>query len=180
MLVGQEIMDATDGVHYLESTLLTVPGTPYTAVELTGALFQISMLPGIKMSHVNKNAIRAIAFILSDLDMDKKVAAIAGTVMEKMDDQMKVLRDEAATITALATDKVTKITNTLKTQIAMIVESMSEGMRTVTQDMASTSAKLAEPTTSYRDALMQSTPKGPPDSSYTSTLNPKLRAREGI
>jgi hypothetical protein len=48
VLSEQEITDVTEGMRYLESTLLTVPGIPYTSNTLAGALFQTSMLPGIK------------------------------------------------------------------------------------------------------------------------------------
>jgi len=37
-----------EDMRYLESTLLTVLGVPYATAELVSALFQISMLPGIK------------------------------------------------------------------------------------------------------------------------------------
>jgi hypothetical protein len=47
---GQEIMNSKEGKQYLEYTLLTVPRIPYTAGELVSALFQTSMLPGIKAS----------------------------------------------------------------------------------------------------------------------------------
>jgi hypothetical protein len=45
---GQEIRNKTEGMRYLESTLLTVPEVPYTTKTIMGALFQMSMLPGIK------------------------------------------------------------------------------------------------------------------------------------
>jgi len=49
-LTGQDVTNASQGMTYLESTLLTVPGILYTAETIMGALFQISMLPGIKNS----------------------------------------------------------------------------------------------------------------------------------
>jgi hypothetical protein len=57
LLPGQDITARIEGVRYLESTLLTVPGTPYTTEALTGAPFQISRLPGIKTNSANVNAI---------------------------------------------------------------------------------------------------------------------------
>jgi hypothetical protein len=74
-LAGQEVTNAKEGKCYLELTLLTVPGTPYSASELSGALFQILMLAGIKTSCSNVNAIRAIAYILTEINMDKKAQA---------------------------------------------------------------------------------------------------------
>jgi hypothetical protein len=57
MLPGQEIMNAKEGMRYLESTLLTVPDIPYTTESITRALFQILMLPGIKANRTNADAI---------------------------------------------------------------------------------------------------------------------------
>jgi hypothetical protein len=55
-LPGQEVTDAQKGMRYLESTLLMIPGTPYTTGALVTALFQILMPPGIKTSRMNTNA----------------------------------------------------------------------------------------------------------------------------
>jgi hypothetical protein len=48
---GQEIMNAMEGMRYLESTLLTIPDILYNVKVIMGALFQISMLPSIKTNH---------------------------------------------------------------------------------------------------------------------------------
>jgi hypothetical protein len=53
LLPGQEITDTIEGMRYLESTLLMVPGNPYTTEASTGAPFQISRLPGIKTNCTN-------------------------------------------------------------------------------------------------------------------------------
>jgi len=74
---------------YLDSTLLTVPGVPFTVETLVGALFQISMLPGIKGSWTNTNAVRSVAYILAGLDMDEKAAAIAEVVADQLTDRMR-------------------------------------------------------------------------------------------
>jgi hypothetical protein len=51
VLPGQEIMNATEGMRYLESTLLTIPDIVFNVKVIMGALFQISMLPSIKANH---------------------------------------------------------------------------------------------------------------------------------
>jgi len=56
-LPGKEVFDASGGITYLESTLLTVPGVPYTVDALVSALFQVSMLPGIKGTQENLNTV---------------------------------------------------------------------------------------------------------------------------
>ena len=89
-MAGQEVTCAKEGMKFLESTLLTVLGVPYTAREQVGTLFQISMLPSIK------NIVRATSmqsgwshsFILEDLDMVCKANKIAEVVSSKLEMQM--------------------------------------------------------------------------------------------
>ena len=73
---------------YLESSMLTVLGVPFTIETLVGALFQISMLPGIKGSCANTNAVQAVAYVLAGLDMDKKASAIAEAVTDQITAQL--------------------------------------------------------------------------------------------
>ena len=74
-MAGQEVTNAKEGMRYLESM---VPGMPYTVRELVGALFEVSMLPGIKKSWTNINVVRAISDILEDMDMEAKARELAG------------------------------------------------------------------------------------------------------
>src|SRR6266481_225050 len=71
-LPDQDIMGMEEGMDFLESALLTIPGVPYTVEVLVGALFQMSMLLGIKGSKTNTNAVRVVAYVLVGLDMDYK------------------------------------------------------------------------------------------------------------
>jgi hypothetical protein len=114
VLPGQEIMNATEGTRYLKSTLLTVPDIPYTIEVIMGALFQILMLPSIKTNHTNINAIRAAAFILSEIDTDKKAQVITEAVMVKLDIQMEALKKELLVVTAMIREKTIKATDALK------------------------------------------------------------------
>jgi hypothetical protein len=127
-LEGQEVANAKEGMTYIESTLLKVPGTPYSIAELAGTLFQASVLPGIKTSRANSNAIRAIAFILQEIDVDKNAQAFAEAAMTKMEEQIKAIKEEARNIAATATTKVAEIADTLKTRLAEIVDNTAEGM----------------------------------------------------
>jgi hypothetical protein len=104
---GQEITNSKEGMQYLKSMLLTIPGNPYTTGELVTALFQTSMLPGNKVNQMNTNTICAIAFILSDVNLDSKVKKISEAVMARLDDQIKTLMKETEAVTAVIEEKVT-------------------------------------------------------------------------
>jgi hypothetical protein len=177
---GQEIKNSAEGMKYLESTLLMVPGTPYITGALASALFQISMLPGIKTSCANMNTVQVVAFMLLEINLEKKVNAITEAVMMKLDNQIKSLKDKTTAVTTAIRDKVTQIADTLKTQIATVVETTAEEIKTATQEMNDMSTKLAETTTKYRDTLTGPTTTGRMGTSQINTINAKLRAWEGI
>ena len=52
-LPGQEIGDVEAGKHYLEQTLLTKPGTPWTVGALSTAVFQVMQYKGVPRQAVN-------------------------------------------------------------------------------------------------------------------------------
>ena len=70
-LPDQDITGTEEGMDFLELALLTVPGVKV----LVSTLFQMSMLPGIKGSKTNTNAMRVVAYVLAGLDMDYKMQA---------------------------------------------------------------------------------------------------------
>src|SRR6266481_9676680 len=57
-LPDQDITGTEEGMDFLELALLTVPGVKV----LVSTLFQMSMLPGIKGSKTNTNAMRVVAY----------------------------------------------------------------------------------------------------------------------
>jgi hypothetical protein len=138
------------------------------------------MLPGIKTSRTNKNAVRAKAYILSETSLDKKANTILEVVMQRLDDQIKSLKDETTAVTKAIKEKVTEIADTLKAQIATVVETMTEEIKAATQGMNNTSKKLAEMTTKSRDTLVRPTTMGQAGAPPTTIINPKLRAREWV
>jgi hypothetical protein len=79
------VTNTAEGRRYLESTLLTVPGSPYTAGEISRAFFQALTLTCIKSSGANVDTIDAIAFVLSELNIEKKAQAISEAAMIKLD-----------------------------------------------------------------------------------------------
>ena len=52
-LPGQEIGDVEAGKHYLEQTLLTIPGVPWTVGALSTAVFQVMKYKGVLHQAVN-------------------------------------------------------------------------------------------------------------------------------
>ena len=52
-LPGQEIGDMEAGKHYLEQTLLTIPGMPWTVGTLSTAVFQVTQYKGVLRQAVN-------------------------------------------------------------------------------------------------------------------------------
>jgi hypothetical protein len=170
-LPGQDITDAIEGMRYLESTVLTVPGIPYTADTIAGALFQISMLPGSKTNRANSKAIWAVAFILSEIDIKKKAQTINEVVMGKLDIQMEGFKEETLAIVATIEKRTSKAVDALKEQLAKIADKITENIKAATSGMNDTTTRLTETTTSYRDTLTQPTQQ---------IDNPKSRAREGI
>src|SRR6266481_3481025 len=69
-LPDQDITGTEEGMDFLELALLTIPGLPYTAEVPVSALFQMSMLLGIKGSKTNTNAVRVVAYVLVGLNTD--------------------------------------------------------------------------------------------------------------
>ena len=57
LLPNQEVTDVMGGVKYLNSTIIMVPGVPYSSDVLVSMLFQVSMLPWIKGSWANMNVV---------------------------------------------------------------------------------------------------------------------------
>jgi hypothetical protein len=155
LLPGQEVTDVIEGVKYLEFTLLTVPGIPYTAETMIGALLQISMLPGIKTNYTNVNTIHVAAFILSELNMEKKAQVIPEVIMEKLDVQLVAFNEEASAIMATIEEKTSEVTDTLKEQLTKTANKITEEIKTAMMGINETTKKLAETTSRYRDALTQ-------------------------
>ena len=52
-LPGQEIGDMEAGKHYLERTLLTIPGAPWTVGTLSTAVFQVTQYKGVPRQAVS-------------------------------------------------------------------------------------------------------------------------------
>jgi len=96
-LLGQEVTDVVKGPSTSRPPADS-PGGPYTVDMLVSALFQISMLPGFKGSRANTNAVRAVAFILAEIELEDKSKAIADTVVESLSRQLDSARQEVSVV----------------------------------------------------------------------------------
>jgi len=109
-------------MRYLKSTLLTMPGVPYAAAELVSALLQISMLPGIKNSWVNSNAVRATAFILADMDLSIKAKELAESTVDKMKNGVEKAQVGFKSLAESVQGEVKDIVASLKAQVVEAIK----------------------------------------------------------
>ena len=157
-LLNQDITGMEEGMDFLESALLTVPGVPYTAEVLVGALFQMSMLPGIKGSKTNTNAVRVVAYVLVGLDMDYKVQAISGAVTDQLAGQIGEIRDKAEAMMGEMQDKLQEVANHMKGKVDEVTANLTENVEKAVQGVRDNVATLTETTASYQDALTKVAP----------------------
>jgi hypothetical protein len=186
-LTGQEVSNAEEGIRYLEHTLLTVPGAPLSADTLSGALFQVSMLPGIRGSKANSNAVRAIAFTLAGIESQDRSQLLTSAVVEKLEEHLELTRQETLAATKEQEKKLAEITLAATEKIEVYTKTMMEGLKAVAQGINENAATITETSTKYRDALLQSNPASNPTNSNTAPklnhlapLPPRVQAREGV
>ena len=121
-LPGQDIMDANKGLSYLDANLLSVPDVPCSLESMTAALFQISMLPGIKSSQTNTSAVRAVVFILTSLETEAKARVTANLVMSKMEEQLASLSKRVEEVVSDAWEGLKEASSSLKGQLKAAIE----------------------------------------------------------
>jgi len=83
-------------------------------MELVGVLFQMPMLPGIKNSRVNTNAVRVAAYILADLEVDTRAKEMVSLVAEKIDERAGVMQANASRVVEMAVDVTAEATTALQ------------------------------------------------------------------
>jgi len=54
------------------------------------------MFPGVKNSHINANVVRAVTYILVDLDLESKAKETARLILERLEGQAKSDRADSA------------------------------------------------------------------------------------
>ena len=184
----QEIKDSLEGRKYLKKLyLLCPPGEPASHQSLYTCLHQISALSGIPKPAVN--AIRAIAFLLEELEdthLQQTLKDTLDTQVNEVTTNIKLLTDDAGE----------KIVNSVASNIKLLIDEAREKIGNqamqnhtptsdITQDDRHNSSNNASTNTNtntnsvahqhllvktYASALINPPPHA----------NPKLAAREGI
>jgi hypothetical protein len=182
-LAGQEIKDSEGGKLYLERTLLTIPGAPWTTEALTTAILQVTQYKG--MTRQTTNALRSIAFVLEQLGDDirgdriadkiKAQLAIEGDALTAGMKEAAALVDKATAVAELAARTSQRVTEAA--EVALI--SIQNASTTVT----TSATQLSETTTTYSDAVKRAaahTQPTPVAITAIPALDVRVRAREGV
>src|SRR6266481_4898681 len=144
---------------------------------------QTSLLPGIRGSRTNTNAVRSVAYVLAGLDTDDKVQDIVDAVTDQLAGQLDATRDKALQAVGAAQEKVQEVTVQLREQIDGASGRLAEDIKAVTKGLSNNTAKLKETTASYRDVLKWAGPPNPNSMGgpqCTSLLDPRTQARERV
>ena len=122
---GQEITEVEGGKLYLERTLLTILGAPWTIEAMAMAILQVTQYKG--MSRQATNTLRSIALVMEQLDDDARGDRVADQVEERLavEESMLVERmkeavalvDKAAETAKEAVHTSQKITEKMETAI---------------------------------------------------------------
>ena len=182
-LPGQDITSMEEGMSYLESSTLTILGVPFTIETLVGALFQISMLPGIKGSCANTNAVQAVAYILAGLDTDEKASAIAEAVMDQITARLGEVGNKAVEVVQEAKEQLRGMIGNMAETMKAVTAGLAENLDKATRGISESAIKITESAVTYRDVLARPGPHGShPVSTPTqaSLLAPRVQAREGV
>ena len=126
-LAGQSVTNAAEGVSHLDLNRLTVPGGATSMDDLAGTLFQISMLPGIRSNKSGVDAIRAVAFILAQAELDSKSLDIAEAVTARVEARLDVLAADAEA-------RVAEASSSLKSQVEAIIKGTVESLQSQLRD----------------------------------------------
>ena len=72
------------------------------------------MLPGIQNSRTNGNAVRAVAYVLADLDLEYKARELGVLVPEKLASQTGSVQADTAQVAEVVREKIKEAASTLK------------------------------------------------------------------
>jgi len=91
-LAGQSITNMEEGASYLELNYLSPAGGASTVKDIVGVLFQISMLPSLKVNKLGTDAIHAMAFILAEADLGKRADTISEAVAARVETHLETCK----------------------------------------------------------------------------------------
>lgn len=175
---------ARAGRAFLEKHLLLVPaGVTADVNNMASAMFQVSALPGVP--GMACQAIRALAFMLEELEESALSAATRDAVTEQMEYMREELRDVTAGIKDSIADEVARQVAAVGIAATSAAAAMGEAASKATADFGVAATKAVSEVTDaaqvrhsspYRDALMQ----GAATPSVISTSDSRVEARQAI
>jgi hypothetical protein len=171
---ASDIKNVVDGASYLMRRQLTVADMPVALGTLVETLFHVTQMQVIPLQV--KNVICSIAFLLEEVDNEKKAAVIADAVVRKMDErlrgaqeeleeakieyvQMQVLRDDCMRLIQQQQERFKEMAESFSNIIPTVHMAVGDAMSTISASMAEDVSKtigdnLMNTTSPYRDALM--------------------------
>jgi hypothetical protein len=168
---NQEIRSAEAGRSYLDKHHLLVPSEDGEELSLISLATTLPFSAEIKGTPLPaRNAIRSVAFLMLEMDLNKKVEDIVKEVSLKLDREHDKLSSALNALTNEVKEKILDATTSAQ-------ESVNEAAKKLTNDSetATKSLPLQAPSFSYRDAVTQ-----PADAALQTRIDPRVRAREGI
>lgn len=168
---AQLIRDTDAARVFLWEKEMVAPGVEMTLDVLADVLLGITLLKGIAGCKTTEAALRSVAFILKEVDHDNKTDRIAEAVAEKMDTKF----DEFMTEMLKSADKLTE-------GVTEIVDSAKNSMQDVADAVQEATTAMEGASGSYKEALLKGVSVAQTQKSFvgTTTIDPRLRAREGI
>ncbi|KAF8227000.1 hypothetical protein L208DRAFT_1497033 [Tricholoma matsutake] len=164
-----DIMDAEAGLSWLAAKGLMAPsGSTPSMTLLAETLFQVGALPNTPLQMLN--GIRAVAFLLQELELMKTTREVTTTVLKELISLVDTIQNMFKEKTE---ECMASLLQTTK-EVIMQAKETTEELGKATEKMISTAEKEKTPATPYRDALNQGT-VGPPV-----RVDPRVRAKEGI
>ena len=136
------------------------------------------MLPGIKSSRTNTNAVRAVAYMLAEVDLEVKAKVTAKLI----GNQREAAQAGAAKVTEEARARIGEVAAALKDQVGGVMKELEEGIKEATRGMSDLTDKLTASATRYRNAVAGPAPQqqAQGDGPYLRQFNPRLKARQGL
>ena len=148
-LLGQDIMNKEGGKQYLEHTLLTVPGAPWTISAITTTVLQVTQYKGVPWQAVN--TLRSITYMLEGLEDDARSARIMSKVKESLGVEGKELADRVKEATSLVdrAAAAAEVVATLSCQAAEDAAAVTAAMQVVSTMVTNSTTQINETTTTY-------------------------------
>ena len=174
---------ADKGRDFLESISLTESEDCYDLELLAAILMQISLLPGIKSNKWNTNAVKAVAYLLGELDATEGRRSIADAISAQLAGQMETLQETAAVVVHDACSKMQEVAMKMAEQVTEAAANLKADVDKSAPSVRDNATKLTETAGTYWDVLARGVPSNPSThttAQHESMLTPRSQAREGV